>query len=348
MVVGAGCTPVAFQASSLPRELLAPPPPNVDAIMLSNLADHRVNLQAIQPDDVLELTMLTDFSEMRTTITPMRVAMDGTVLVPLIGKVKVGGMEAEAAERVIADAGIARGLFRDPCLTLTVKQRRVNRVTVVGAVAQPGVHELPQVSSSLLAAVVAAGGLTKDASADVEIRHLPVPGEQGRGEEPRTAGGPAADVQPAGYQQAAPAANSYRVNLFRLGENGQPSPQLGDGDVVQVLKHDMRPIYVTGLVKKAGEFDLPPNHAMRLLDAVALAGDLSNPVADKVTILRQLPGQPGALRIAATLGAARNGQDNLVLAPGDTICVEQTAATVVVDTVQTFFRVGFSAAFPTF
>jgi polysaccharide export outer membrane protein len=327
---------------------MAPPPPNVDAVMLSNLADHCVNLQTIQPDDVLELTMLTDFSEMRETTTPVRVAPDGTILVPLIGKVLVGGMEADVAERAIADAGIARGLFRDPCLTLTVKQRRVNRITVVGAVAQPGVHELPQASSSLLAAVVAAGGLTKEASAEVEIRHLPVPGEQGRTAELGTAGGPAAGVQPAGYQQATPAAISYRVNLFQLGQRGQSSPPLGDGDVVQVLKHDVRPIYVSGLVRKPGEFDLPANRTLRLLDALALAGDPSNPVADKVTILRQLPGQPATLRIAASVAAARNGQDNLTLAPGDSICVEQTATTVVVDALQTFIRIGLSPTFPAF
>ena len=36
------------------------------------------------------------------------------------------------------------------------------------------------------------------------------------------------------------------------------------------------------------------------------------------------------------------------LQPGDTVSVERTPATVAVDIVQTFFRVGFSAAFPTF
>ena len=36
------------------------------------------------------------------------------------------------------------------------------------------------------------------------------------------------------------------------------------------------------------------------------------------------------------------------LQPGDTVSVERTAATVVVDTIQTFFRVGFAANIPGF
>ena len=37
----------------------------------------------------------------------------------------------------------------------------------------------------------------------------------------------------------------------------------------------------------------------------------------------------------------KNGRDNLTLALGDTVTVEQTPGTVVMDAIPTFFRVGF-------
>ena len=48
--------------------------------------------------------------------------------------------------------------------------KRVDRVTVVGAVKKPGVYEIPRGSSDLLAAIVTAGGLADDAGTEVEIR----------------------------------------------------------------------------------------------------------------------------------------------------------------------------------
>ena len=62
-------------------------------------------------------------------------------------------------------------MFRNPCITVTMKQCRTRKVTVVGAVNKPGTHELPRGSSSLMAALLAAEGLSKEAGTEVEIRH---------------------------------------------------------------------------------------------------------------------------------------------------------------------------------
>jgi hypothetical protein len=65
-------------------------------------------------------------------------------------------------------------------------------------------------------------------------------------------------------------------------------------------------------------------------------------------VIRQLPGQDEPARIALSLQAAKSGQDNLQVAPGDTLIVEQTASTVVVDVLQNFLRFGFSSTVPLF
>ena len=98
-----------------------------------------------------------------------------------------------------------------------------------------------------------------------------------------------------------------------------------------------------GLVTKPGSFPYPLNQEIRVLDALALAGGCSNPLAEDILLIRRLPGAAEPVRIAVSLQAVKNGRDNLALAPGDTVSVERTAATTAADIIQTFFRFGVGA-----
>jgi len=324
-------------------ELAAQTPAPIDTINLSGLADPPAQTDAICPGDVLEVSMLTDYSKLALTTTPVRVAQDGSVEIPLVGRVSVAGLEMEQAEQTIAAEARSRGIFRNPCITLTMKQPRTNKVTVVGAVNSPGVRELPRGSSTLLAALVAAGGLSKEAGQDVEIRHTRPP-----------VGAPLAPGRPQGSLLSheellvAPEGVVERVDLATAARLRKAPYLLEDGDVVHVFRRQLEPISVLGLVHKPGEFEFPANRSLHVLDAIALAGGTSNPVADKVLLIRRPVGQPDPANIAVSLRGAKEGAENLQLQPGDTVVVEQTAATVVVDTIQTFFRVGFTSALPIF
>ena len=221
-----------------------------------------------------------------------------------------------------------------------MKQCHTSKVTVVGAVKTPGTVELPRGSTSLMAAILAAGGLNKEAGVEVEIRHtdsrqkaqadgrrLARPTRRPR----RLAGGLSSHrrcPRSSSGSHAAATAGAMKV------------PALRDGDVVHVASRTLPPVYVIGLVRKPGEFPYPTNQQLRVLDALALAGGASNPIAEDVLVLRQVPGAAEPARIAVSIQAAKNGRDNSVLAPGDTVSVEQTPATVFVDVIQTFFRFG--------
>jgi polysaccharide export outer membrane protein len=288
--------------------------------------------------------MVTDYSKLTTSATPARVAQDGTVEVPLVGKVQVAGMELEQAEQTIAGESQARGIVRSPCITVTMKQPRMNNITVLGAVADPGVQHVPRMSSTLLAALVAAGGLSKEAGPEVEIRRSKLSGTTPYR---RGAGGEASLT---GYEEplAGPAGAIFRVNLATAARDRKTPYRLEDGDVVHVLKRDVPPVSVIGLVQKPGEFEYPANRPLYFLDALALAGGVSSPVADKVLVIRRAAGQKALANIEVSIQSAKRGGENIELQPGDTVSVERTPATVVVDTLQTFFRVGFSSSLPGF
>jgi polysaccharide export outer membrane protein len=336
-LLGSGCeTGHVYQVATLPRELAAPPLLDLEAIDLSSMADQSVSVDVIQPGDVLEISIVTDFAKLATTTTPVRVGDDGSVVVPLVGRIMVGGLTVVQAEQTANAESVNRGVFRTPSITVTMKQCHTSKVTVVGSVKTPGPVDLPRGSTSLMAAIVAAGGLNKDAGLDVEIRHTDSRQAAQAGWPP--AGLPTADALPVAYQFTP---ETIKVNLAAAAAGAIKVPPLRDGDVVHVSKRTLPPVYVIGLVRKPDEFPYPPDHQLRVLDALAMAGGVSSPVAEDVLVIRRVPGAAEPVRIAVGIQAAKNGRDNLVLAPGDTVSVEQTTATVFVDTLQAFFH-GFS------
>jgi len=329
----------------------APPRENVEAVDLSRLSNLAVSSEMVDRGDVLEATMVTDFRELTTTTTPVRVGEDGKVNIPLIGPVHVAGLELADAEQAVAAAAVERGVFRRPYITLTMKRQRKNRVTVTGAVKEPGVYELPRGTSTLLAAIVAAGGLTKEAGPEVEIRNplsrtapLPLEGPQ----QPQIAQIDAA--QQASFQtypSGSPPA--VRVNLIRAVQEGKDRYYVDDGAVVSVPKRVLKPIQVLGLVGKPGQYEMPLNQDLYLMDAIAMAGGRTMALADTVLVIREIPGRPEPVKIAVSFAEAKhNGQANLRLAPGDVISVEETPLTFLWDALRTFVRVGISGGITLF
>ena len=111
-----------------------------------------------------------------------------------------------------------------------------------------------------------------------------------------------------------------------------------------VERRDPEPIHVIGLVKSPGPIKYPLGTGINLLSAIGAAGGPTNQGANKVYIIRKVTGQPQPVVIEASIRKAkRNLADNLALAPGDQISVEQTPLTVFVDTIHLIrFAIGTS------
>ncbi len=101
---------------------------------------------------------------------PARVDDAGNVTLPAIGQVAVAGLVLREAENTIAASAIGQGQYRNPLVTVTMKTKHSHRVTLLGAVRNPGVYVLPVQSCDVLSSIATAGGFTEDAGSDVEIR----------------------------------------------------------------------------------------------------------------------------------------------------------------------------------
>lgn len=144
-------------------------------------------------------------------------------------------------------------------------------------------------------------------------------------------------------------AQTVRINLVSAAMEGNGGRNLEDGDVVMVTRRVPKPLHVIGLVRKPGQYELPVNHDVCVLDALAMAGGRTSQLADKVWVIRQLPGQADPARIAVSVRDAKaSGNANMRLASGDVVSVEETMTTFLLDAVGRFVRVGLSSSIPLF
>jgi polysaccharide export outer membrane protein len=359
-----GCRGPTYTVHSLPLDFQAPALPPSTELNLERMGGWAAGSSLIDAGDLVAITVYSGSGDEKTTPFPARVAEDGTVMVPLIGAVPIGGLEPVAAEQRIASAGIERGVYRQPYITLTVTEHSVNRVTVMGAVAKPGVVELPRGSSDLASALAAAGGLSVDAGTQVEILHR---GSQAmladhHSDQPAQASSDGSSaVKLAAYNQLAPpfgaptltptapnqqsviqpaGSEMTSVDLAQVGAAAPESRKLNDRDMVMVQPREKRYIHVTGLVARPNQFELTHDRDIHVLDAIAMAGGATSVVADKVFVIRQLPNMPAPAVIKISIGVAkRDGDENMRLAAGDLVSVESTPATMMVDTMGKFFRI---------
>ena len=343
-----------YSFRDMPPELLAAKRENAQTLDLTRLARASANSDVIDRGDVIEVSIAAGLDEKDVVKIPVRVNDAGVATLPEIGQIRLAGLETEAAEAAIVLACIDRQLYRNPNVTVTMKRQRMNRVTVTGAVQEPGTYELPRGRSDLLAAIVAAGNLAKDAGTNIEIRKPVVPGET---RSDRIAADGQSDINTVGLNDGSSEISStgavtgggfqsVRVDLVSAIKSGTESYSIPDGTVINVEKRDPEPLHVMGLVRKPDRYEFPIAEDVRVTDAIALAGGMTTPVADKVFVIRRKANSTDTAVIQVSLRQAkRNSAANLRLSPGDVVSAEQTPATVVMEALN-IIRFGIGASLP--
>ena len=108
-----------------------------------------------------------------------RVDEEGTVVLPLIGRVPVRSLTTELARKAISDRYEADYLHH-PQVTVLVSEFAPRRFVMMGQVSRPGVYEIPSSERlNLLQAIAMAGGYTKIADpTKVRVRRSTEKGEE--------------------------------------------------------------------------------------------------------------------------------------------------------------------------
>lgn len=114
----------------------------------------------LTPNDLVSVTVFQEDD----LATKVRVGNDGTISVPLIGSVHVGGKSVDDAAQIIRGR-LAKGFLVNPQVNVGVVEFAKRLVTVLGQVQKGGTFEFPnQGPLDLLQAIGLAGGYSKTAN----------------------------------------------------------------------------------------------------------------------------------------------------------------------------------------
>ncbi|GAB4371078.1 MAG: hypothetical protein Kow0062_06340 [Acidobacteriota bacterium] len=227
-----------------------------------------------------------------------RVDPDGTISLPLIGTVGVGGLTSKQAEDLIATLLRAKELVIDPQVTVVIKEYVSRRVSVIGAVSKPGMYEMLG-QRTLLDMIGEAGGLNDRAGNRIFVVRRNSAGE---------------DVR-------------IEIDAEALVYSGDPRENmvLRPGDIVMVPYRRMIRIYVNGAVAQPGAIDFPADEEITVLQAVTAAGGSTDRANERdVQVIRRYP--DGTRRVfEVNLKRIKRGRaDDMVLEPNDIVVVPES------------------------
>ena len=211
---------------------------------------------------------------------PIEVSSDGTIKLPMVGKVQASGISVRDLEADLTAR--YRTYFKDPQVSVTVTDYRSQPVTVVGAVNSPGVVQL-RGPTRLMRVLSQAGGLKAEAGDKILItRRLP----------PNP--GTTATAVTAATGLTEPNTSFYlkEIDLLKIIDGTDPSANLivEANDLITVPRAKM--IYVIGDVGRPGGYLLDGHSShLTVLQAIALAGGANKSAAYGSTkILRPTTG----------------------------------------------------------
>lgn len=240
----------------------------------------------------------------------IRVDPRGEIKLPLAGRMKVAGRTVEQVETAIA-ANLSAVLL-NPEVTVTVTEFGSRPVSVLGAVKNPGVHQISG-RKTLFEVLSLAGGLGSDAGNAIKITRrvdagpLPLPG---------------ATREPDGDFFVA------ALNVRAVMEARDPAANIDvlPNDVITVPKAEL--VYVIGAVKRSGGFVLNEREQMSALQALSLAEGLDRVASAKTArILRQSEGLTARTEIAIDLRKVlEGGAEDVALRANDILFVPVSKA----------------------
>jgi len=241
--------------------------------------------------DLLDIKVF-DIDELNQTV---RVADDGSITMPLLGRIVAAGRTKSELQALIAEL-LEDGFVRDPQVTVFVREYESKKVAVTGAVRKPGSYEMLG-RKTILEMLSQAGGLDGDLGKEIVIfrRH---------GSQPT---------------------RRIPVDLERLVYSADPALNLAiePGDIIYVPTVEKVRIFVSGAVRNPDLYEVPREEPVTVLKAVTLAGGTTDRAAEKRVQVIRTNADGQRVTIEVNLKRVKRGKaedpilqkDDLVLVP---------------------------------
>ncbi|MDP0489574.1 MAG: SLBB domain-containing protein [Verrucomicrobiota bacterium JB023] len=215
----------------------------------------------------------------------VRLTVSGEASLPLIGSVELGSLTLKEAEELVL------GLYQpdyliSPQISINLAKAANERVTVMGAVRNPGqVHIEPDTQLDLVSAISSSGGLAPHAEPDrIELK---------RGD------------------------SIMHFTMERLGKKGEPPVILKHGDIINVRTNPYanKMVTILGEVNAPGQLSFPQTGELDLKTLIGMARDLTLEADSNAIKIR---------RDGKDYKVALNDNRKIRIYPGDIVTVPQS------------------------
>lgn len=236
---------------------------------------------------------------------PFRVAGDGSIDLPLINRVHAAGLTVRGLETAITTQ--LRDYVRDPHVTITVTQYRIEPVFFDGAFRTPGLYPL-QGGRTLTEMLTIAGGLQPTAGRRIRVTRRDEYG--------------AIDL-PSAIKDSARKVSYVDVSLDHLTQNVNPAEDIVLKAYDIVSAETAQPVLVGGEVAKPGPVDLGEQASISVTQALTIAGGVTQAAnRGRARILRPILGTSRRAEIEINLNRIYDGKDNdFPLLPNDVLYI---------------------------
>ena len=242
-----------------------------------------------------------------------RVNESGDIDLPLIGTLRVGGATVEEAQNLVSKSLVEGGYFRDPHVTLLIKEFSSERVSILGEVAKPGVYSMVG-TRRLFDLISEAGGFSAKAGDEVTITHRDQPND------------------PATIKLSDQPGKSMLGNV-----------EIDPGDTIVVSKAGI--VYVVGDVGRPGGFIMENNQPMTVLQAIAMAAGTNRTAAlNSARIVRRTPAGLTEVKIPLKQIMAAKTNDMPMYADDILFIPGSAARSVMTRSMESVFQIATSAA----
>ena len=185
----------------------------------------------------------------------VRLADDGNVNLPMIGRIKLKGMTPDEASREIAGRLVRGKFINNPQVDVAVLEARSRQVSVLGFVTRPGRYMLEGTTAKVSDVLAMAGCLVPEAADTAVVT-----------------------------RKGADKSESFNVDVAAVIRGAQPGNiEVKSGDSVFVPKAPV--IYVYGEVIRGGSYRLEPG--MTVMQAISVAGGITPRGSERRMSLRR-------------------------------------------------------------
>jgi polysaccharide biosynthesis/export protein len=257
----------------------------------------------IGPEDSLTIKA-RDAEEISDT---WRVANSGALDLPMVGRIHVAGMAPSDLEVELVNR--LKRYVRQPQVTVWISEFRSQPVTIAGAVAQPGAHQLRGARTLFETMVLAGGardaGRTVTVTRDAALGSMPVPTARTESD------------------------GRYNVVEFELSEvmNGRSAAanfEIRPYDLISVPPAEQRKlVHILGEVTRPGAVELVTQETVSLLRVLAMAGGMTRQAAPGSTLITHVSedGTKAETAVVNLKTIMRGKAQDLELSAGDVVVV---------------------------